>query len=177
MLPVTWTRGIRSRKEGSCPRERILQPAGLLQREDAHMKKSLSLLGCVAVLAIACWGCKQETKQAASVEPASATSTAEGEEHGDHEHPEVMLCGLCGQIKGSADCCKEGAEKCEKCSLVKGSPGCCIMTAGQDVTLCAHCGQIKGSADCCKEGAEKCEKCGLAKGSPGCCKMPAPTKT
>jgi hypothetical protein len=35
------------------------------------------------------------------------------------------ICPACGQIKGSALCCKPGAAKCPKCGLVKGSPGCC----------------------------------------------------
>jgi hypothetical protein len=37
------------------------------------------------------------------------------------------LCARCGQIKGSAACCKPGAEKCPKCGLDKGSPGCCRL--------------------------------------------------
>ncbi len=83
------------------------------------------------------------------------------------------ICASCGQIKGTADCCKPGATKCEKCGLVKGSPGCCKLPKGtkKDVALCVKCGQIKGSDDCCKADATKCEKCGLAEGSPGCCKI------
>jgi len=38
---------------------------------------------------------------------------------------DVVLCGGCGQIKGSDVCCVEGAEKCADCGLAKGSPGCC----------------------------------------------------
>ena len=43
------------------------------------------------------------------------------------ERPELRLvvCPLCGEIKGSAKCCKQGADKCYKCWLNKGSPGCC----------------------------------------------------
>ena len=80
------------------------------------------------------------------------------------------LCGGCGQIKGSAVCCKADAAKCDKCELAKGSPGCCKITKGKDAPLCAKCGQIKGTDVCCKADADKCAKCGMAKGSPGCCK-------
>jgi len=34
-------------------------------------------------------------------------------------------CAGCGEIKGSAKCCKPDAAKCGKCGLNKGSPGCC----------------------------------------------------
>ncbi|MHC4506304.1 MAG: hypothetical protein ACYTFI_23665, partial [Planctomycetota bacterium] len=37
----------------------------------------------------------------------------------------VVLCYKCGQIKGSAKCCKAGAPKCSRCGLHAGSPGCC----------------------------------------------------
>jgi len=37
----------------------------------------------------------------------------------------AALCGKCGQIKGSAVCCKADGVKCEKCGMAKGSPGCC----------------------------------------------------
>ena len=83
-----------------------------------------------------------------------------------------LLCCKCGQIKGSALCCKPGAEKCSKCGLAKGSPGCCRLDGAKaDVCLCTYCGEIKGSDKCCKAGAEKCAKCGLNKSSPGCCRI------
>ena len=87
--------------------------------------------------------------------------------------PAPKICADCGQIKGTALCCKPGAAKCEKCGLVKDSPGCCKLPKGTkvDVALCVKCGQIKGSDVCCKAGAATCPKCGLAKGSPGCCKI------
>lgn len=53
---------------------------------------------------------------------------------GSHKHDineatvkteKVMLCGKCGQIKGTEQCCKADAETCSKCGLHKGSPGCC----------------------------------------------------
>ena len=88
----------------------------------------------------------------------------------------VALCPKCGEIKGTAKCCKlEGRTKCAKCGLFAGSPGCCKIPKGtkEPVLLCLKCGEIKGSAKCCKlEGRTKCSKCGLFKGSPGCCKIP-----
>ncbi len=39
----------------------------------------------------------------------------------------VMLCGKCGQIKGTDVCCKADAQKCSKCGLAKGAPGCCKL--------------------------------------------------
>ena len=88
----------------------------------------------------------------------------------------VALCPKCGEIKGTAKCCKpEGRTKCAKCGLFAGSPGCCKLPKGtkEPVPLCLKCGEIKGSAKCCKaEGRTKRSKCGLLKGSPGCCKLP-----
>ena len=40
---------------------------------------------------------------------------------------EAALCPKCGQIKGSAVCCKPDAVKCAKCGMAKGSSGCCAM--------------------------------------------------
>ncbi len=82
----------------------------------------------------------------------------------------LMLCGGCGQLKGSDSCCDAGAESCPGCDLAKGSPGCCKIEKGSDAALCGGCGQIKGSDSCCDEDAEKCTGCGMAKGSPACCK-------
>ena len=83
-----------------------------------------------------------------------------------------VLCYKCGQVKGSAKCCKAGAQKCTKCGLDKGSPGCCRLAGAKtDVCLCTYCGEIKGSDKCCKPDAKKCTKCGLNMGSPGCCRI------
>ena len=84
----------------------------------------------------------------------------------------VLLCAKCGQIKGSPECCKEGAARCAMCGLIKGSPGCCRLAGAKEpVCLCTFCGEIKGSDKCCKPGAAKCSRCGLNKGSPGCCRI------
>lgn len=40
----------------------------------------------------------------------------------------AALCPKCGQIKGSAACCKPDAVTCAKCGMTKGSPGCCAMS-------------------------------------------------
>ena len=83
-----------------------------------------------------------------------------------------VLCYKCGQVKGSAKCCKPGAAKCPRCGLHAGSPGCCRLAgATAAVCLCTYCGQIKGSAKCCQPGAAKCPRCGLNAGSPGCCRI------
>jgi hypothetical protein len=34
------------------------------------------------------------------------------------------LCGDCGQVKGTTECCDAKAERCD-CGMIKGSPGCC----------------------------------------------------
>lgn len=100
----------------------------------------------------------------------------EGHDHAGHDHgAEVsdekvaMLCGGCGQVKGSEKCCVDGVEKCTKCDMDKGSPGCCEIN--EDTKLCSHCGEIEGAEKCCAEGAEVCSKCDLHAGSPGCCKI------
>ncbi len=88
-----------------------------------------------------------------------------------------MLCGKCGQLKGTEECCMKDAVTCKSCGMAKGSPGCCNMPevgkdeAGKDVELCTKCGEIKGSDDCCGKEMLQCKKCGLAEGSPGCCSI------
>jgi hypothetical protein len=96
-------------------------------------------------------------------------STSNSPSQGEQMKKNIVLCGHCGEVKGSTNCCKEDAQKCGNCKLQKGSPGCCAMEKGKDVTLCSHCGEIAGGEKCCKmEGREKCSQCGLFKGSPGC---------
>jgi hypothetical protein len=38
---------------------------------------------------------------------------------------DIVLCGHCGQVKGTEVCCLEGATVCADCSWHKGSPACC----------------------------------------------------
>ena len=54
------------------------------------------------------------------------------EQSTDATTTKVILCGSCGEVKGSADCCKEGKEICSNCGLHKKSMGCCKMEKGQD---------------------------------------------
>ena len=100
-----------------------------------------------------CPSCLAKIK--ADPEKAVATLKAKGEK------PELRLavCPECGEIKGTAQCCKPDAKKCSNCGLNKGSIGCCKELkplAGQkDIVLCAGCGDVKGSAKCCKPNATK----------------------
>jgi len=85
------------------------------------------------------------------------------------EKASIVLCGHCGQVKGSDVCCAKDAIVCS-CGAHKGSPVCCkIKLSGQDVTLCNNCGSVKGTDICCATDAVKCDNCGKTKGSPGCC--------
>ena len=74
-----------------------------------------------------------------------------------------VICGKCGEIKGTEACCDKDAAVCTECGLIKGSPGCCKIQKGKDAEMCAKCDQIKGSAEC--TGACKSKEVGQ-----GCCK-------
>ena len=50
-----------------------------------------------------------------------------GMQKGAEIAPET-ICPMCGQIKGTEQCCKAGAVKCPKCNMDQGSPGCCRIT-------------------------------------------------
>ncbi|MCK5850364.1 MAG: hypothetical protein KAH23_05565 [Kiritimatiellae bacterium] len=64
----------------------------------------------------------------------------------------TVLCGKCGETKGSDVCCKKDAVRCKKCKAIKGAPGCCKLPAkGEDAVVCVKCGEIKGNAVCCKK--------------------------
>ena len=120
------------------------------------MDRRTFVLLALGGVGLAAAGCQEAKVESAAMKPPYADAT---------------LCGKCGQVKGSALCCKPGQTMCEKCGLVKDSPGCCRIKKGDDVTLCGKCGEVKGSEKCCKPGAEKCPMCGLDKGSPGCCRI------
>ncbi len=139
------------------------------------MKSKLLLCGLLVVM-LGCGGAKE--KEGTTKEPAdTSTAPAEGDGAAVTEQSEMLVavvkyCGSCGQEKGSAVCCLEGAETCPDCNLAKGSPLCCKVPAelaGKD--FCGKCGQVAGSEECCKEGAVMCVKCGLAEGAPLCCKL------
>ena len=86
----------------------------------------------------------------------------------------VDVCAGCGEIKGSANCCKPDAKKCG-CGMNKGSIGCCKhlkpAKGEKTIKICTACGEVKASDKCCKTDAVKCKSCGLNKKSPGCCKL------
>lgn len=84
--------------------------------------KSTCVFSIVALLGLVVWGCSKATTPDADPPAAEPTASAA-------ETAAVFLCGDCGQIKGSGDCCAEGAETCEKCGLAKGAPGCCKIGA------------------------------------------------
>jgi len=94
-----------------------------------------------------------------------------------HDHKpqfELVLCGLCGDIKEEGHTCKQGAAICSNCGLHKGSILCCSTAftgAPRDVILCTKCGETAFSKKCCVPGPALCPKCGLHRGSPGCCKI------
>ena len=125
-----------------------------------YLRSLMIALALAGVVLAGCSGGDQENKADDAAGKASADAAA--------------LCGKCGLVKDSDECCKlEGKEICDKCGLVKDSPGCCLPgVESGNVSLCTKCGEVKGSDECCKtEGKEICGMCGLIKGSPGCCKI------
>ena len=138
--------------------------------------KTLTVLS--SILLMATMGCNDAGKDGggatgASEKPAgdAGAETSSGTAVAGQK---IELCAKCGHFKGTADCCKEGAEPCAGCQLAKGSAGCCKFHKGETPPeVCAKCGHLKGTEDCCKQGAEKCPKCNLAKGSLACCKLMA----
>lgn len=93
--------------------------------------------------------------------------------HTHNPHAELTLCGLCGDIKDTAACCKEGTALCAVCGLHKDSVLCCssAIDGRRDRVLCRKCGEVAFTKKCCKEGVAACPKCGMHKASPGCCKI------
>jgi hypothetical protein len=120
------------------------------------MKYSMSL-AALALAMVFSSGCGES--------PTSGTPATQA------NYKSAPLCNGCGQIKGTAVCCAEGAEACAGCKLHKGAPGCCKIEDGVQLIVCGGCGEIKGTEVCCAEGCEACTACGLHKGSPGCCNL------
>ena len=77
------------------------------------MKKKLLLTALIAFVgaSIAMAACPTGCECAKCVAPKAEKKT--------------VLCKGCGEVKGSAKCCKADAEKCSKCGMNKGAPGCC----------------------------------------------------
>jgi hypothetical protein len=84
----------------------------------------------------------------------------------------TILCGKCGEEKGSTVCCAKDAETCA-CGMHKGTPLCCVKladdAAGKD--LCKTCGHVAETKHVCDKDCATCFDCGLHKGSPACCKL------
>lgn len=84
----------------------------------------------------------------------------------------TILCGKCGEEKGSTACCAADAETCS-CGMHKGTPLCCASLGeeakGQDV--CKACGHLASAGHACDKDCETCTDCGLHQGSPACCKL------
>ena len=59
------------------------------------------------------------------IEADSAEALATLEERGEKPELHLAVCPKCGEIRGTADCCKAGVAKCPECGLNKSSIGCC----------------------------------------------------
>lgn len=92
----------------------------------------------------------------------------------------LVLCGKCGEIKGTANCCKSGLPLNDETgfhqnsmrqqiimttqgSLTKQELDC--LYSQKDVTLCEKCGHIKGTDKCCKKTAPIDPKTGFESNS------------
>ena len=101
------------------------------------------------------------------------TSNVADDKSSEAKITNAVLCGKCGQIKGSESCCADGQEACEKCSMHAGTMLCCVEIPEEfkGMDLCMKCGQVAGGEQFCAEGAENCEKCGMHMGAVLCCKL------
>ena len=89
----------------------------------------------------------------------------------------VILCGKCGEEKGTKKCCAKDAVKCKKCGLNKGAPGCCKMDgSGKNMVQCPKTGKLAA----CPLKSGKCDAkaikaaCAAGKTSCGVTKDSAP---
>ena len=133
------------------------------------------VLSLVSVFALGFMiGCGETTDPAANPESGSATaSTDETSSEEGYVHA-ALLCGKCGEEKGTDSCCAEDAEKCA-CGMTKGSALCC-KELGEDVAgkdICSGCGHAVEADEHhhCDEDCETCDKCGLHADAPACCKL------
>lgn len=98
-----------------------------------------------------CEGCLEEIRK--DPDKYLARIKANGEVAG---YAPLLICGKCGEVKGSEKCCSEDAGRCSECGLIEGSPGCCSMPrSGEDARICSQCGNIEGSDQCCGNGGVK----------------------
>ena len=86
-------------------------------------KIALAVMGCLLVAAHAEAQCCGSSRKAFSARVPEVV--ADKEKVGAAAAEPALLCGGCGQIKGSAECCDPKAKKCGACGLAKDSPGCC----------------------------------------------------
>lgn len=131
--------------------------------------RNLSCVWCLlAVVAIAAWGCNKPADNGAG----SGTNDTAANGSTDTVAVASVLCGKCGETKGSEACCVEGTT-CADCGLHAGTKLCCAELAddakGQDI--CAECGHVAADGHECDGDCEACADCGLHKGSPACCKL------
>ncbi len=98
---------------------------------------------------VCCKGCI--AKVTADPDAALATIKANGETV--KVLSPVILCGKCGEVKGTKECCAKDAVKCKKCGLNKGAPGCCKMD-GSDKNM-AQC-PVTGKLMACPSKSGKC---------------------
>ena len=140
---------------------------------------------CVAMVnsasARACCGSKANAKVDKATTKVEAV-TGKSVDASKKDLKVVILCGKCGEEKGTKKCCAKDAVKCKKCGLNKGAPGCCKMTAdGKNMVQCPMTGKLmacpskSGKCDAaavkaaCAAGKTSCgagkSACGMKKGS------------
>jgi len=146
---------------------------------------SVRWTGIVLALALICFvGCQKPAENGGTTggsttgapdESGSDSNTTTSAVEGSTDTMTVaatILCGKCGEAKGSAACCAADAEVCA-CGKHKGSALCCVElsadAAGKDI--CKSCGHVAEADHTCDASCEKCAECGLHKGSPACCKL------
>jgi len=83
----------------------------------------------------------------------------------------VDVCTSCGEVKGSAKCCKADAKKCKDCGLNKKSPSCCKLGAAKAQKACGTCPKTaKAKAACSAKNKADCGTCPkAAKATKSCC--------
>ena len=161
-------------------------PYSVLIRRMIEMKKSSLGFVLVALFAIVSWGCNGGSGGGDSNTTSTSSSTGDHDHDHDHEHDHdhahdsdttsintsTILCGSCGESKGTESCCADG-KKCGNCGLSEGSSLCCIKlpesSVGKDI--CGDCGHIAANVHKCDSDCDKCTKCGLHAGAPACCKL------
>lgn len=132
----------------------------------------LAIVLCVTLVgsasAQACCGAKEKVKNASEKVASVADKSIKDVKK---DIVPVILCGKCGEVKGSDKCCVKGAIKCKKCGLDKGAPGCCKMgDTGGNMVQCPKTGKLMAcplkSSDCSVKDLKKACAAGGIKGCP-----------